>query len=280
MIGLLKVDLIIFNSFPMRSIFIKLSHLIPFVFFVVINLPLMLHAQAPEGTWLIGLKGGGQYFSFRKDDLLSSFYKAMETNCIHESKYRYGANLSVFFYKRPNQERFAWQNEISYSFRIQGDPIKDYDLMYKSTSYNSDLFYQLNYEYLNISTLAKIYLDYSRQNVVESGIHVILGGQVSLITADDKINLGSTDIDPSTLLNIRSTYRDTYRGLNNISLFGGIGWDGGEDSKLNPLNLDLRYYLGFKDLLETKNANLGGKESLVKASYIELSIGIIFPRFN
>ena len=134
----------------------------------------------------------------------------------------------------------------------------------------------MNYEYLNISALGKIYLDYSSgQNVVNSGINLILGGQIAIVTADDRLNLGSTITDATVLLNSRAAYRDTYRGLNNLSLIGGIGWESKDEG---PFNIQLRYYLGLKDLVETKNASLGGTESLVRARIAELSIGFTFPR--
>lgn len=243
-------------------------------------LPILLWAQPyDEGKLHWGIKAGGNFFYFQKEDLVQSLFPnyAKNPNCLHVDRHRLGGTLGLYFYYRQPRDLFAFQNEISYSFKLQGDPTKDYDLMYATVNntIKSDLFFQMNYEFFNITSTVKFYpiSDY-RQALIKQGFSVIGGAQFSVATADDRINLGSENHDPVSLLNLRTDYRNALRGLSNLSLIGGIGWEGDDEV---PLNIELKYFLGMKDLIEVRAVNLGIAETLIRARFIEFSIGYTFP---
>lgn len=240
-----------------------------------------LFCQPEEDKPNIGIKLGGVGSYFGKEDLLSTIYPNFGSNpgCMHSEDFRLGSTLSVLFFYRRNRDAWAIQAEGSYFFNFKGEPSKDYDLQYSTSlnSYKSDLFYQFNPEYLNFTLISKLYL--STENMINdrnitSGIHLQLGARIGIITADDRIDLGSTIHDHTYVLNLRSDYRNTLRGTSNFGIIGGIGWDALFGT---GLTVEARYFRGLKDTLEVIKPNLGVNETMVKNHSFEFNVGYIWP---
>ena len=243
------------------------------VTFLVIVVSAQLNAQYKEGELHWGFKASPAYSYFAKDELVSTIYPPfVQCPCrTHEDGQRLGGSLGFYLYYRGLRNYFAFQPELNYSFKIKGKPDKIYDLKIIETFRDSNVYFQFNYEYLNIAPIFKFYP--FKEN---KPFFITFGGQVGINVAADKIVFQSDSQTPAMNLFTQQAYRNSLKGITNLSAVVGLGFEAAGPEKDSPFNLEVRYYHGLKDVIETKANNLQAIETSNRFHYVELSFGFTF----
>lgn len=231
------------------------------------------NAQYKEGELHWGMRFAPNYGYFGKDDLVNTIYPAFQ-QCpcrTHEDGQRFGGTIGFYLYHRGIRNYFAFQPEMTYTFKPKGKMEKIYDLKLIETFRDSNLYYQFNYEYLNFAPVFKFYPFKDNKPYF-----ITFGGQVGINLTEEKINFQSDSQTPNGNLFTQQAYRNALKGITNLSFVIGLGFEATGPETDSPFGMEIRYYHGLKDVIETQANNLDAIESTNRFHYVELSFSFTF----
>jgi hypothetical protein len=218
-----------------------------------------LSAQPEDDVFHYGFKGGVNYASIQdiKTTIIPPEF-AVQTYTAEEEK-RIGYTVGFFIYHRFNRSKFAVQPQISYTAR--GGNFKYSDV--------NDLEYliEFNYQFIDVSTLLKIY--------PVGGLHFAVGPEIGFNVASTNIDYTSNMPELGPDLQITQSLREVLKGKNDIGILLGVGYD-----FEFGLMIELQYRMGLTDVIETQANGFNFIENPNKTSTIQFTVGYAIPFFN
>lgn len=170
-----------------------------------------------------------------------------------------GFTAGSFIYYRFRNSKFAIQPEISYA-DLGGS------FLYVDVE---DLSYEISfrYNYLNISPVVKFYMAH--------GMHISVGPQLSLIIDRSKLKYTSNQPELGPDLQIQQSLREVLKGNSMAGFTFGLGYD-----MPMGLNVNLKYYLGISDAIETLANGFYFIENKNITSGYQITVGYHIPFFK
>ncbi|MEM6397900.1 MAG: outer membrane beta-barrel protein [Bacteroidota bacterium] len=215
-----------------------------------------LSAQPADDEYFYGFKAGVTYGSFSDVNItIIPDVFAAETYEVTTDR-QLGFIGGIQFYHRFNNSRLAIQPEILF-----GD-------FGSSFSYTDELGldYQMDFRYQHVSLGTQV-------KVHPMGpLHFAAGLAVNFAVSPDAINYSSNMPELGPDLQIQQSLREVLRGSNDIQLLLGAGFDFDFG-----LQLEVRYRLGLRDVLETQANGFGFIENPNRYSGLSATLGWWIP---
>lgn len=216
----------------------------------------LLYAQPADDEFFYGFKAGVTYGSFSEvgTTIIPAVF-AEETYEVVTDR-QLGFMGGVQFYHRFRDSRFAIQPEIIFADMGSQFTYKD----------ELDLEYQMNFrfQYVSLGTQVKVH--------PMGPLHFATGIQVAFNVAPNEIDYSSNMPELGPDLQIQQSLREVLRGSNDINLLLGIG----ADFEFG-LQVELRYRLGLRDVLETQANGFNFIENENRSSGFSAMIGWLIP---
>ncbi|MEM8583574.1 MAG: outer membrane beta-barrel protein [Bacteroidota bacterium] len=223
---------------------------------VSVSYSAMLLAQPADDEYFYGFKAGMTYGSI-SDVGITIIPDVFATETYEVTTDRtLGFIGGIQFYHRFRNSRLAIQPEILFG---------DFGSAFSYTD-QLGLEYQMNFRYQHVSLGTQV-------KVHPMGpLHFAAGLAVNFAVSPDAITYSSNMPELGPDLQIQQSLREVLRGSNDIQLLLGAGVD------FNfGLQLEIRYRLGLRDVLETQSNGFGFIENPNRYSGISTTIGWWIP---
>lgn len=229
-----------------------------FTWLLALGLAANLGAQPEHDTWFYGFKAGATHHQIY--DIQTTIIPEVFPEDTYQTELlsQIGFVGGLSFYHRFYKSRFAVQPEILFASR-GGD-------FHYTDSRDLDYNIKLNYQYLSLGTLVKVY--------PAGGINFGMGAQVAFNVATDRLVYTSNMPELGPDLQIQQSLREVLVGSNDINLIGQVGYD-----FIFGLQVEARYVLGLSDVLETRANGFNFIENVNRGSGFQVTLGwlIEFP---
>ncbi len=248
----------------------------------LLALPTIVHAQNPEDDWMWGANLAGTFS--RINHLNTTVIRPWYQDSLFgaKGKYQYGLSGGMLMFHRWKDSRFAIQPEITYAHLTafhQNDTISKHGRSHLRYEDSLGLKYdiRMNYEYLNLSLLCKIY-PLGNADVGIGGLFITVGPKLGLHLARQNITYRSNMPELGPDLQIQENLRGVLKARTDFVICMGLGYEFYFTGW--GLTVDARYGHGIPDVVETLANGYNFIDNKNNSQAFQLTASFVLPLFK